>query len=70
MGFEPEILRSRVHGEIYHPGGDLVDDLLTPSAGTLALAFTIYKTGDKLSQLVIHVYFISLVLGRERHHCS
>ena len=50
-------------------GGDLLDDLLddllvdllvgllTPCAGThRAIAFTMYKTGDKLSQLVI-LYF-------------
>ena len=34
-------------GRVATPGGDLLDDLLTPFAGTLrTIAFTIYKTGD------------------------
>ena len=54
MGFEPTILRYRVHVGFATPGGDLLDDLLTPCAGILgSIAFTIYKTLDYLSHLVI-----------------
>ena len=48
MGFTPTILKSRAHGE--RGGqlmGDLLDDQLTPCAGTLrTIAFTMYKTAD------------------------
>ena len=44
---------------------DLLDDLLTPCAGTLrTITLTICKTGDELSQLVI-LYFIGSY-SRER----
>ena len=55
-------------GRAANPGGDLLDDLLTSCAGTLmTLAFTIYI---KLATNSASWYYISLVLGRERHHCS
>ena len=45
MGLEPIILRSIVlssMGRVVTPGGDLLDDLLTPCTGTLrSIAFTI-----------------------------
>ena len=34
-------------GRVATPGGDLLDDLLTPCASTLrTIAFTLYKIGD------------------------
>ena len=49
MGFEPTMFKAI--GRVTAPGGDilddLLDDLLTPCAGTLStIAFTIYKTGN------------------------
>ena len=52
MGFEPTILRSRVHGGEWPP---LVVTYWITSL-PLRLAFTMYTTGDQLSQLVV-LYF-------------
>ena len=59
-------------GRVATPGGDLLDDLLddllTSCAGILrSIAFTIMKvTTNSASWL----YYISLVLGKNRQECS
>ena len=55
-------------GTVATPGGDQVDDLhddlLTPCAGTLrSIAFAII---DLVTNSASWLYFISLVLGKER----
>ena len=56
-------------GRVATPGGDLLgdllDDLLTPCAGTLMIAFMIKLVTYSISWLY---YIMSLVLGRKRQH--
>ena len=55
---------------VANPGDDLLGDLLTPSAGTLwTIAFTRYNI-KPVTNSASWLYYISLVLGRERPHCS
>ena len=55
-------------GRVATPGGDLLDDLLTPWAGILrSIAFTIMKVATNSDRWL---YYISLVFGRKRQDCS
>ena len=58
-------------GRVAIPGGDLLDDLLddplTPCAGTIrTMAFTIYI--NLATNSASWLYYILLILGRERQH--
>ena len=56
------------HGRVTSSGGNLLDDLLTPCAGTLRPIHSLYiKLVTNSASLL---YYILLFFGRERQHCS